>query len=274
MKMRSPLLAAACLALLTIPGTPAAAMVWKPAAADHHSDGHGMRPTSQSYRLVVGHGAAVRLLLPDLSTRRLAPDATGRTTIPSTRMEYYHALIAERDAGARHEAAIRYLHLFGKPSGRSPSELLAARHTPLDIVPRPLPREHWRYLSGNTFTFIVRFHGQPLAGQTVTLQTANGTIRQFDSDHQGRIDIRLPDDFPDVQPGRASNRPAEFMLSAEHRDDGRLYATTLSAPYSPSPTHWQSPAFGLSALAGGLLLGGFLSLRLGQKTAGKKRGGR
>jgi hypothetical protein len=262
MKRRIYLPTIAALSLL-MASAPLEAMTWQPAAAKPATSlsNHGMRHKPARFQLQGGEGAAIRLLLPDLSSRTLKADADGTATIKATGMEYFHALVAERQSIGRQEAAIRYLHLFGKPSGHSPTELLAMPHTKLDIVPAPLPREHWSYMAGHSFTFIVRFDGLPLARQQFMLQTSHGSRQQLVTDAKGRIAITLPDDFGQVMPGRRHNRPAEFRLACDYRHEGITYSTTLSAPYRADPRHWQSLQLGIATTAGGMLLGGLLTFR-------------
>ncbi len=265
------ILAFTCLAVCLAGTSPASAMVWQPTPVKHEHTNHPMRQAPQQYVLDDGNGAAIRLQLPDLSEQPLTQVEHGKVSVASGKMEYFHALVAERIAGDRHDAAIRYLHFFGKPSGHSPSELLASTHTPLDIVPDPLPREHWSYLSGRAFSFVLHFNGEPLAGQAIDLQTSNGSVQRFVADQDGRLRIELPDDFAEVSPGRSNNRPAEFVLATAHYSGGMQYTTTLSAPYNPNPSHWQSLPLGVAVMSGGLLLGGLLSFRLQKTNAASKR---
>lgn len=269
MKRFTRCFAAACLATAIMAwSTSAPAMAWQPAPVDSHAGhaGHDMRRMPQQFVLQGSDGAAIRLLLPDLSERPLTMNAAGGVSVAPTGMEYFHTLVAERHTGSRVETAIRYLHLFGKPSGHSPSELLDADKAKLDIVPDPLPREHWSYMAGHDSGFVVRFDGHPLAGQTVLLQTSYGTQQSLVTDATGRLVIELPDDFTAVKPGRRNNSPAEFVLSTRYRDSPFDYTTTLSAPYNADPSHWQSLPIGAATVVGGLLLGGLLSYLLQRQT--------
>ncbi len=69
-----------------------------------------------------------------------------------------------------------------------------ARHE-LEIVPDPLPREHGRYRESEKWRFLVRFNGQPLPGQPVTLETEFGTRTSFTTDAAGFATVLFPRDF-------------------------------------------------------------------------------
>lgn len=256
-------LALAFVSMAWLPDT-GAAMSWKPAPAKHH--GHD-RMAPQQFTLSDGAKADIRLILPDLSEQALSMEKDGLVSIKQTRLSYFHALIAEHTEGTRHDTAIRYLHFSGKPAKSSPSKLLALPHTALDIVPEPLPREHWSYLANANHTFIVRFQNRPLAGKQITLSTSNGSTQTYITDQDGYVRLSLPDDFADVQPGHRNNRPAEFMLHCAYIHDGESYITTLTAPYMTDPAHWQSLTLGIAVMSGGIVLGGMVSWRMRRKQA-------
>ncbi len=251
----------------------ALAMVWQPLAVAHQGHAHA-RSAAMQMLLEDGERADIRMILPDLSEQKLMRDAHGLTTIAQTRMSYFHALIAERETNGLHEAAIRYLHMSGKPAKPSPSKILTLPHAPLDIVPDPLPREHWRYLSGNDFAFVLRFQGKPLAGHQVNLTTSNGSTQQYVTDLEGRFALVLPDDFRDVREGRENNRPGEFVLRSEFNNGEDSYITTLSAPYSTNPSHWQSLALGAAVIGGGAVFGVLMTFGMRRRQAASTLGKR
>jgi len=150
---------------------------------------------------------------------------------------------------------MRYISQHGKPSGESPAALVKANKARLDITPAPLTREHQRYTSMKSFDFIITFEDKPLVSSKVTLGTTNGTRIEGDTDKNGKVTFNLPDDFAEVKPGRRLNPPADFVVSVAHRDAGKEYRTTLSAPYYVSPSHWQSTAGGLAAMVAGMVTG-------------------
>jgi len=198
------------------------------------------------------------MINPLLDVKSLASNH-GMVAIKPTGMNNYHALVATRTAGNRQESAVRYIFMHGKPPGESPSLLIKHEKAALEIEPAPLAREHWRYLGGEEARFQLRFHGKPLAATAVTLMTGNGTSAEFTTDAKGYLSISLPDDFAQVKPGRANNRPSEFVLSASHSDGGEQFATTFSSAYYTNPSHWQSLSGGLMVAAGGMLLGGVIT---------------
>jgi hypothetical protein len=204
-------------------------------------------------RLQGARGARARTWRPDLATANATADLP-RITVDSP-YGNYHAVVAEREAGGVHTAAIRYVYRHGRPSGHSPRRLLGAVKAPLEIVPAPAPREHHRYRAGDEAPFRVRFQGLPLAGATVTLRTSHGSVQRAETGPAGVVRLRLPDDFPRVRPGRRNNPPAELTLTARHREGDRRYVTRLSAAYHVDPGHWRSLEWALVLAGAGLLTG-------------------
>ena len=191
-----------------------------------------------------------------------------------TGVDNYHAIVAQRTQDGLHESAIRYVYLNGKPAGRSPAELLDIDKLPLEIVPAPLTREHQRYLSAGIANYQIRYHGQPLPGASVALETSNGTQAEFMTDARGRIALRLPEDFARIEAGRRGNPPADFILRTSHANNGTEYRTTLSAHYYVNPHHWQSNSGGVIAAISGFAVGlGILGIT-GRRSAVKTVGGR
>ncbi|MCV6590985.1 MAG: hypothetical protein OIF57_18485 [Marinobacterium sp.] len=158
----------------------------------------------------------------------------------------YHALVAHQQGEGFEHTAVRYVYLNGKPSGHSPSELLAQPLSRLEIVPAPLPREHRVYTTAKPARFEIRFDGYPVPQQPITLTTAAGTQLDLLTDDQGVLLLNFPKDFSEVIPGRRQTPPGDWQLSSYIRDDGVVYRTSLSGAYSPDPGHWLS--YGLGAL--------------------------
>ncbi len=269
----SPLLIAAWAAPVLAAETPETgteAQARTQAAEPHAAHrGHGNR---REKKLELGNtaGAKVRFWQPDLQTRDLVPRDQA-VSLPRTGIAAYYAVVAEWDRPAAKEALIRYEYQNGRPTKHSPRELLAALKTDLEIVPDPLPREHYRYHANERWGFRVRFRGAPVAGATVSLSTEHGSELQADSDAAGRVSFLLPDDHPQVKPGRRANKPAEMTLRVEHSDPDRLYATRLGAVYHADPGHWQSVPWGVGVAAIGLLAGLVVSPKAGK---GKREGGK
>jgi hypothetical protein len=221
---------------------------------------HGGQREGKPFYLRDGVGAEVEVWSPTLVRRPLGVDERGVVKVPATGLDSYHLLYARRKGEGRDELALRYQSLRGKPSGESPRRLIGYRKGALDIVPSPLTREHQRYQSGESFAYTLLFRNKPLASHPIRVTTSNGSTLSLQSDAEGRLEVALPEDFGNVQAGRRANRPAEFVLTAEHRVDGVAYTTTLSADYYVNPSHWQSRSGGLLAMFAGFA-GGLLVLR-------------
>lgn len=242
-----------------VPGT-------QPASGGGGHAHHGHRGVA-AVRLEVPESATAVLWKPDLERQPLEVKGGG-VGFPRTGMGDYHAMVAEWKGESAREARIRYHYMRGKPSGHSPGELLAQAKTELEIVPDPLPREHYRYNSADRWGFRVRFGSAPLAGARVRLETAHGSGLEAQTDAQGRVAFELPDDFPSVQPGRRATPPAEFSLSVGHAGGQGRFHTVLLASYHAGSHHWQSTGWGLGVLALGLVAGLAVS-RLGDGQANK-----
>ncbi len=201
----------------------------------------------------------IRMVMPTLVQRPLVSDSEGKVSVPSSGLDNYHLLKAVRRSPEVVETALRYRYFNGKPSGYSPQMLLDAQQAQLEIIPAPLPREHARYETGKYAEFIVRFNGEPLVNQPLSLVTGNGSRLELKSGVGGRVRVAMPDDFDEVNPGQRANRPAEFLLSVEKAHQGVSHVTTLSAPYHVNPNHWRSTWGGLAAMGFGFI-GGLLWL--------------
>lgn len=232
------------------------------AQGGHGGHGAGRGPATM---LQDGLGASIQMVTPTLESLPVDAGKDGRTLqIPRTGIDSYHLLLAERRDEKVQEAAMRYIYGRGKPSGRSPSELLAHKATVLELIPAPLPREHWRYESGEKANFIVRFNGEPLADTWVGLSSSNGSSLEATSDHRGRVSFTLPEDFSRVVAGRQSNPPAEFVVRTGTYQNGMLYRTNLSAAYHVNPLNWQSNGVGLFMLGAGFVSGLVMMRRRGE----------
>jgi len=229
-------------------------------AAGH---GHGSRGPAR-FMLANTEGASISFWKPDLTTTKLEPQH-GTITLPRSGMEGFHTIVIKRNWGGSEEVLLRYLDLRGKPSGHSPRELLAVRKSHFEIVPDPLPREHRRYQSGETWGFVLRFDGQPVTDTAVTLTTAHGHTSKDISDIGGRVRLTLPDDFPDVKEGIKDDRSAPFQVSAEHHHQGMKFQTALDADYRINPRHWRSNGWGIAFAGFGLVAGGLLGRRVHQQ---------
>lgn len=216
---------------------------------------HGHRRGPKSVVLSIADDASIELWKPDLSRQPLEMN-DGKVTLPATGVDNYHAIVARKVQDTLTEVAIRYEYARGKPSGHSTTELTAADKATLEIVPDPVPREHNRYYSDQTWDFIVRYRGQPLAEQAVSLITSHGSRQEAVSAADGRVALQIPDDFPDLKEGERDRRQAEFVVSTKVTEEKHTYFTSLNAAYRVNPGHWQSLEMGLLVVGLGMLAGG------------------
>jgi hypothetical protein len=219
----------------------------------------------KSFDLENADGATITLWKPDLSTQTLTP-VHSSVTLPVTGVNNYHVLVAEKDWGDHKEAIIHYAYLHGRPSHQSPAKIAAAQKTEFEIVPDPIPREHYRYHTLQEWGFLVRMQGSPLAGQPITLTTSHGTQHTLTTGSDGRVEFQIPDDFPDLEEGERDRRQAQFSVSSEYSQDEVNYSTQLIADYRINPSHWQSTQLGLLVIGLGFLAGGYLGRNI--KNAG------
>lgn len=292
---RSLFLSLTAMGVFLCSGTAHAELRWSPKAS---SMNHGWMPvqlqlkgTGQVKLQTSGHGghnprrgktvylqdstgAKLWMITPTLETRTLElEDERGKLKVPSTGMDNYHALVASREEGGLHESSLRYVSLRGKPSGRSPAEMMANNKLPLEIVPDPMAREHGRFLSQKENDFIIRFKGKPVSDVWVGLSTSNGSELEATSDAEGRVSFTLPDDFKNIQSGRRKNKPAELTLRTGYVDGEMLYRTNFTTPYSVNPSHWKSNSVGLFMLVFGFVSGIVVMRRSKSATTDKKKGG-
>lgn len=145
----------------------------------------------------------------------------------------YHWVVAREETPEAVKVASTAWY-FNNP-GASPKALLKAAKHELEIVPDPLPREHGSYRESEKWRFLVRFHGQPLANQPVTLETAFGSRSTFVTDAAGIATVLFPRDFKPAaaaenDSGHAPRRAA-FVLSTAKEADGRKYLTAFNLTY-------------------------------------------
>ncbi|MCL2525319.1 MAG: DUF4198 domain-containing protein [Betaproteobacteria bacterium] len=144
---------------------------------------------------------------------------------------------------------------YSSLAGPSPRRLLETRHSELEIVPAPLPREHANYRESEKWQFVVRYEGQPLAEQRLLLETEHGSRGTFVTDAQGVATVLFPRDFAG-KPGRSGHgaRPkAGFVLRTEHVDAGRHFVTTFNATYGEDVDRGSSLGWGAAFGVFGML---------------------
>jgi hypothetical protein len=149
------------------------------------------------------------------------------------------------------------VHYFSNP-GPAPKELLARPKGELELSPQRLPREHAQYREGEEWPFLVRFRGKPLAGAVVALETEPGTMDAFRTDPDGIARVRFPRDMKRAatpnEPAHHARPRAAFVVSVDHRADGRRYLTAFNYSYAPHAYDGKHLGAGIGfALLGGLL---------------------
>ncbi len=199
--------------------------------------------------------ATAVLWKPDLSTLPLTI-TSGEIKLPKTGVDNYHVVVAEQQINNLKKTFIRYIYRHGKPSGHSTSKVVLANKAELEIIPDPVPREHNRYYSMQGWSFIVHFQGQPLSSHPVELKTENGSLLQQNTDNQGKVTFVLPDDFPNVTPGKRDKRSATMTISTQHQSGSQQWQTQLAADYAINESYWRSTNWGIITMIIGLISGG------------------
>ncbi len=146
----------------------------------------------------------------------------------------YHWVIAREESPEAVKVASTAWY-FGNP-GDSPKALLSAPKHELEIVPDPLPREHGRYRESEKWRFLVRFNGQPLGNQPLTLETEFGTRSSIVTDAAGFATVLFPRDFKPATKAEGEHaghgrRYGQFVLATEKATDGRRYLTAFNLNY-------------------------------------------
>lgn len=128
--------------------------------------------------------------------------------------------------------------------GPAPTALLEKVKNELEIVPRPLPREHASYRESEKWRFTVRFWGKPLPGQSLFLETEHGSRSRFVTDANGEATVLFPRDIPVTTDGTSSPRQSAFVLATEKTMGDRRYLTAFNATYSPDADRNRNLAWG------------------------------
>lgn len=168
----------------------------------------------------------------------------------------FHWLSAREERGetVRIASAVYY---FGERGAENPTAMFMTQKHELEIIPQPYPREHSRYRADEEWKFLVRFDGRPLANRKVVLETSNGSRAELQSDAQGLVVARIPDDFnaevERMAVGGNGRRGADFVLSAEHAESGKRYLTAFNAGYGPDAFDQRSIAMGVGFTLLGML---------------------
>lgn len=186
--------------------------------------------------------------------------SSGTLQLKPTGKSNYHALFAIQNSDEIERSAIRYIYFNGKPVKTSPQDILNLHKASLQIVPAPLPREHWKYESRKSYRFIISLDGNPVADQPILASTAFGSDQILHTDASGVVELTIPEDFPEIIPESRATPPGELRLFTSIEVDGKRYETSLSAPYRVSPRNWKNASLGFlfigfGGLAGFLLIG-------------------
>ncbi len=128
---------------------------------------------------------------------------------------------------------------FGNP-GPAPREMLKTSLPGLDLSPAILPTEHQNYRSGETWPFLVRMNGEPLANQPVRLETSAGSSDTFVSDEKGLVNVTFPADFPPPEQrekpkgGHHHRFSQQFVLSTHvEPNQGPAQQSSFNYQYRP-----------------------------------------
>jgi hypothetical protein len=200
-----------------------------------------------------------------------APVAAGGFKVGAGKVGNYHWLQAT-EASQAGVVTASTAHYFANP-GPAPTAMLHLAKADLEIVPEPLPREHWRYRVGETWEFLVRFQGEPVKGMGVRLETSGGSQQVFKTDDRGIVRVAFPADVADVAPGGAHDHGRggqnSFVLAVGLTDpSGRYYLTGFNHVYGAAADANRSLPAGLGFLA----LGGLVALPLGIRRKENKNG--
>jgi hypothetical protein len=199
------------------------------------------------------------------------PVAAGAFKVDAGKIGNYHWL----QAGETSQLGVltaSTAHYFANP-GPAPTAMLHLAKAELEIVPQPLPREHWRYRAGETWRFLVRFQGRPLANTGVRLETSGGTQQVFRTGADGVVRVRFPADVaePAAKGGHDHGRGGQnqFVLAVGLTDPaGRYHLTGFNHVYGAAADAGRSLPMGLGFLA----LGGLIALPLTRRRKEDKHG--
>ena len=143
------------------------------------------------------------------------------------------------------------VYFSNERGAKDPTEMFMLQKNALEIIPQPYPREHSSYRANEDWKFLVRFNGKPLAGQSVYLETSNGSMSEFVTDAQGVVTLHLPNDFKAEESNKPASghnhgrRGAELVLGTEYDDGGKTYLTAFNSSYGPDAFDKRSLGMGL-----------------------------
>lgn len=175
----------------------------------------------------------------------------------------YHWLAVRQVSGKMVRVASTMIY-FSMPAP-APTTMLQQPKNSLEIVPHPMPREHGHYRAGETWPFLLRFDGHPLANTTLSLQSEQGGAFAAISNHQGIAMITFPQEFiinpppattktPKQQESHHQRPKANFVLTANHSAEGKQYQTAFNHDYRPGPFYNKSLLTGFGFMFLGMLM--------------------
>lgn len=219
--------------------------------------GRGERAAAQ-FRTVGLPATEIRVFGPRGGEQAFPVEAgAARLRSPAPESGNYHWLSARAETPVH--VAVATTVWYSSNPGPAPVDLLQHAKSELEIVPDPLPREHANYRESEKWRFIVRYAGQPLAGQLVRMETERGTRTSFTTDSEGVATVLFPRDFPPDAKGEGHNHAnAGFVLSTERQDGDRHFVTAFNHIYGLDGERGRSlgwgAAFGLAGMLGALPL--------------------
>lgn len=200
-------------------------------------------------------------------------EAEGAKIAPATpKIGNYHWVIA-REESAEEVRVASTVWYFANP-GDSPKDLLKTVKHELEIVPEPLPREHGSYRESEKWRFLVRFNGQPLPNQPLTLETEFGSHGTVLTDATGGAIVLFPRDFKPAENKAADHeghgpRRAAFVLATTIEASGRKYLTAFNSTYGQDGDRGRSLGWGAAfGLVGMLAATPLLRRRNGNANGG------
>jgi len=167
----------------------------------------------------------------------------------------YHWVMAEEIKGNDKVVASSVV-AFSNP-GPNPQSMLMAQKSELEIIPLKLPREHSDYRATESWPFMVRKDGQPLAGAQVFMETSQGTSQTYQTDNKGEFMVVFPDDFIEDEHAahghHGGRKKANFVLGVKAQDADRSLITAFNYRYRPAPLADKNLPLGIGAFLLGMV---------------------
>lgn len=201
--------------------------------------------------IVASHIDAYSNRLQDANAHRQLAMGLGGAKLDKPPAGGFHMLTAREESASAVRVAST-VYYFGERGAKNPTAMFMQQKNELEIIPQPHPREHSRYRANENWQFLVRFNGQPLPKQKVTLQTSNGSSMELYTDAQGVVRVPIPDDFKPVATmqagtghGHGMRRGADFVLATERQEGSKSYLTAFNSTYGPDAYEGRSLVWGV-----------------------------